>query len=445
VGVGAGIGAGLLMALLHAVQHLSYGYHQGDFQSGVRRAPHWRPLVALAAGGLVLGTAWVVLRRVGGPVRGLSEAVWQKAGEMPLVATLVNGALQIVAVGAGATLGREGAPKEVGAGWASFLCQRGRLSAGQRQLLVACGAGAGMAAVYNVPLGGALFAAEVLLGTLALPVALPALAVSGVATGVSWLLLPDQPTYRVVPVPLDASLVIWAVLLGLVAGALSAGAISGVAWAKGRQHRGPLRTVVAITLTFAAVGAVAAGLPEVLGNGKDVAQLTFSGSLAIGTVALVLAVRPLATAACLRSGAVGGLFTPTLTMGCLLGVLAGRGWAVLWPGPLTPAFAMVGACALLAGTMQAPLAAIALVLELTHSGLGLVVPMALAAVAATEVSRALVPASIYDITLRQPPAGPGGGPGRAQAGRSWWPPNWRRMAERTRLAKLSRSREAKRA
>nr|WP_282436870.1 chloride channel protein [Aciditerrimonas ferrireducens] len=434
------------MAVLHAVQHLAYGYRHGDFQSGVRRAPAWRPLVVLAAGGLVLGTAWVVLRRVGGPVRGLSEAVWQKAGELPFVDTVVNGVLQIVAVGAGATLGREGAPKEVGAGWASLLCRRGRLGPAERQLLVACGAGAGMAAVYNVPLGGALFAAEVLLGTLALPVALPALAVAGVATAVSWLLLPEQPTYRVAPTTTDASLVLFAVVLGVAAGALSAGLVRGVSWAKGRQRRGPVLTVLAITLVFAAVGGVASGLPEVLGNGKDVAQAALSGSLALGTVAAVLVARPLATAACLRSGAVGGLFTPTLTMGCLLGLLAGRGWTGLWPGPSTPAVAMVGACALLAGTMQAPLAALALVVELTHSGLALVVPLGLAAVAATEVSRALVPASIYDVTLlgsQARPTGPGD-PGGAQAGRSWWPPNWRRMAERTRLAKLSRSRSGPR-
>jgi CIC family chloride channel protein len=421
------------MALLHAVQHFAYGYQRGDFQSGVRRAPSWRPVVVLAGGGLVLGTSWALLRRLGGPVRGLSEAVWNRDGKLPLLDTIVNGALQIVAVGAGATLGREGAPKEVAAGLASTLCDAAGLGPSERRLLVACGAGAGMAAVYNVPLGGALFAAEALLGTLALPVALPALATAGVATGVSWLLLPDRPTYLVAPTPADASLAVLAVLLGVLAGAASAVLVRGVGWAKS-QHRSGVSMIGAVTVAFVAVGAVAAALPEVLGNGKDVAQLALTGSISLPIAAVVLLARPIATAACLRAGAVGGLFTPTLTLGCLLGLLAGRGWVHLWAGGSVAAFAMVGATALLSGTMQAPLAAIALVVELTHSGLALVVPLALAAVAATVVSRALVPASIYDITLLPPPARPG----RGQIVHTSRLAKWRRMNDKAELAKSPR-------
>lgn len=432
VGIGAGVGAGALMALLHAVQHLAYDYQNGDFQSGVQRAPPWRPVAALAGGGLVLGTSWALLRRFGGPVRGLSEAVWNRAGKLPLLDSVVNGVLQIVAVGAGATLGREGAPKEVGAGLASALCDAVGFGPAERRLLVACGAGAGMAAVYNVPLGGALFSAEVLLGTLALPVALPALATAGIATGVSWLLLPDRPTYLVAPTRADSSLTVLAILLGLVAGGASALVVRGVGWAKSR-HRTGLTTVGTVTVAFVAVGAVAALLPEVLGNGKDVAQLALAGSLSLPVAAAALVARPIATAACLRSGAVGGLFTPTLTLGCLAGLLAGSGWVHLWAGGSAPSFAMVGATALLAGTMQAPLAAIALVVELTHSGLALVVPLALAAVAAAAVSRALVPASIYDVTLLPPSAR--GRPVEEGAVRSLRSSKWQHMFNKGWLAR----------
>ena len=121
VGVGAGLGAGVLMAILHAVQHFAYSYRHGDFQSGVRHAPRWRPLAVLAGAGVVLGGAWVLLRKLGGPVRGLDEAVWEHQGRLRPLDTAANALLQIVAVGAGATLGREGAPKELGAGVASSL------------------------------------------------------------------------------------------------------------------------------------------------------------------------------------------------------------------------------------------------------------------------------------------------------------------------------------
>jgi CIC family chloride channel protein len=393
-GMGAGIGAGVLMAILHAVQHLAYGYRYGDFQAGVRHAAAWRRVVVLSGAGIVLGGAWVLLRKFGGPVRGLDDAVWEHRGRLRPLDTAANALLQIVAVGAGATLGREGAPKELGAGLASGMCDRAGLTPLQRRVLVACGAGAGMAAVYNVPLGGALFSAEVLLGTMALPAVVPALAMAAVATATSWLLLPDRPTYDVGHLRISASLTLWALLFGLLAGLLGAALVVLVGWAKARATKGT-GVLGTITVAFAAIGAVAIALPEVLGNGKDVAQLTLSGALGLPLVAAIVVVRPLATAACLRSGAVGGLFTPTLTIGALAGTLAGRAWEVLLPGGPVAAFALIGAAALLSGAMQSPIASVVLVIELTHSGLSLLVPIALAAAAATALSRALVPASLY--------------------------------------------------
>ena len=99
-------------------------------------------------------------------------------------------------VGLGASLGREAAPQQSGAALASPLMRLGEAArAGSAACSWPCGAGAGMAAVYNVPLGGALFALEVLLGTLALPLVLPALATPLIATAVAWIVLPTQPTY----------------------------------------------------------------------------------------------------------------------------------------------------------------------------------------------------------------------------------------------------------
>src|SRR5579875_3509799 len=272
--------------------------------------------------------------------------------------------------------------------------ERAGLTPTQRRVLVACGAGAGMAAVYNVPLGGALFAAEVLLGSMSLPTVVPAIATAAVATEFSWLLLPDRPTYHVGHLSLSASLTIWAVLAGLVAGLLGSSLIVLVGWAKARATTGA-RSLGTITAAFMAVGAVAIVLPEVLGNGKDVAQLALSGAIGLPLVGAIVAARPLATAACLRAGAVGGLFTPTLTIGALAGTLAGRAWETVLPAGPVAGFALIGAAALLSGAMQSPLASVVLVVELTRSGLSLLVPIALAAAGATAVSRALVPASLY--------------------------------------------------
>ena len=117
--------------------------------------------------------------------------------------------------------------------------------------------------------------------------------------------------------------------------------------------------------------------------------------LSLSLMAVIVVARPFATAACLRSGATGGLFTPTLTIGALAGALAGRAWGALLPAGPVAAFALIGAAASLAGAMQSPISSVALVVELTHSGLALLVPIALAAAGAATVSRVLVPASLY--------------------------------------------------
>jgi len=138
------------------------------------------------------------------------------------------------------------------------------------------------------------------------------------------------------------------------------------------------------------VGGIAVVLPEVLGNGKGPAGLAFTGGLPLTVLAALLVAKPLATAACLRSGAVGGLLTPAVATGAVLGALGGAGWALLWPGSPPGAFAIVGAAAVLATTQRAPLTAAVLAVEFTHSSLTLLVPIGLAVGGAVALSRAVL-------------------------------------------------------
>ena len=398
VGIGAGLGAVALMSLMRAVQHLAYDYSNGSFLAGVDAAPVARRVIALALAGLLAGTVWYVLRRLTKGGAGLLESVWQHTGELPFVATLVNAATEMVIVGLGASLGREGAPKDAGAALASKLADLARLPRAERRLLVACGAGAGLAAVYNVPLGGALFALEVLLGTLSLPLVLPAVAAAAIATAVAWVGLPDRQVYHLVPSMVTASEVLWAAIFGPLAGLAAVGYIRLLAWAKARKPTG-IALIPTTTLTFAAIGAVAVVYPQILGNGLDLAQLAFSGSVAVATLAVLALLRPLATGACLRSGALGGLLTPTLCAGAVLGGLAGSGWDHLWPGSPVGDYAVLGALSLVAATMQAPLFAGVLIFELTDHLGSLLVPGLIAVAGATIVSRALDERSIYSAPL----------------------------------------------
>jgi H+/Cl- antiporter ClcA len=273
-----------------------------------------------------------------------------------------------------------------------------RLSDEQRRLLVACGAGAGMAAAYGVPVGGALFALEVLRGMLALRYVVPALVTTLVATSVSWAFLPDAPTYLVPVYPGSLSSIAWTLVAGPVAGLVSVGYVRAVAWADRHKPTG-WRRVLAPVAALAVLGAASIPLPQLLGNGRDVAQLAFTGQLGpLPLLALVL-LRPAATLLCLGSGAPGGLFTPSLALGAMLGGVLGLPWSWLWPGVPPGLFALLGAAAVLAATTQGPISTAVLMMELTGHARAAVVPLLLVVATATLVARTIEPRSVYDARL----------------------------------------------
>jgi H+/Cl- antiporter ClcA len=317
---------------------------------------------------------------------------------MPALRTLGSALLSVVIVGMGVSLGREGAPKQAGAVLANFFSDRGRLSDEQRRLLVACGAGAGMGAAYGVPLGGALFSLEVMRGMLALRYVLPALVASVVATAVSWVALPDAPTYIIPAYSSSLSCVAWALLAGPIAGVVSVGYVRVVTWADRNRPQGWLR-LAAPLLGLGLLGVVSIWLPQLLGNGKDISQLAFTNQAAPALLLMLLVLKPAATVLCMRTGAPGGLFTPSLTVGALLGAVLGHAWSWIWPGVPPGLFAIIGAAAVLAATTQGPISTVVLMMELTGRERSFILPLLLAVATATLVARTIEPRSIYDARL----------------------------------------------
>ena len=394
-GIGAGLGGGLLMMLLRGVQHLFWGYSSGEFVAGVQKAGWgWRVGVVCVAGLLVPTVRWLLKQAHGAHGGELTVAIWFHAGRLSPLPALTNAITSMVEVGLGSALGRESAPKQVGALVASLASQWTGLPAGQRRLLAACGGGAGMAAVYNVPLGGALFALEVLLGTLSLSLIVPALVVSLIATGVSWLMLPNETTYHMPAYPISATQTLWAVLAAPLLGLASVGFVRLIVWAD--EHKPGGRWLFAVPiLVFGALGCLAIPFPEVLGNGKDVVQAVLLDQYGVPLVIILTVLRPLATAACLGSGAPGGLFTPTMTFGAVLGATLGHGWALVWPGAPIGGYALLGSAAVLAATTQGPISAIVLVIELTGRLDTMTVPMMIVVGGAVLVARRFESRSVY--------------------------------------------------
>jgi H+/Cl- antiporter ClcA len=177
-----------------------------------------------------------------------------------------------------------------------------------------------------------------------------------------------------------------------------------VGWASDRRPRGRALALQPL-VAFTALGLLAIPYPLVLGNGRDLAQFAFTGGGALGTLLALGLLKPVATALCLRSGAIGGLFTPTMSTGAALGAFLGLAWTHLWPGTQLASYAIVGSAAMLAAGMRTPVAAIAFSLELTNSVNPVILAMLLALGAAMLVARLIDKRSIYTARLPPPPGG----------------------------------------
>ena len=400
-GVATGLLGDLMMLILFTVEHLAFGYHKGSFEAGVEAAGAVRRIVSLAAAGLFGGLAWYVLRRITkGEKSDIEETVWLGDGRLSLRRSLGTSVISEIVIGMGASIGREAAPRLLGGASASVLSSWGGLNVAQRRLLVACGGGAGLAAVYNVPLGGALFTAEILMGTITLPVILPALVCSWIATATAWIYLPSHATYLDVPAyPFRPTLLVWALLAGPVIGVVASSYIRLVGWVSHHQLTG-VKALAGPLVAFSILGLVAIQYPQLLGNGKDIAHDAFVGAGGVALFAALSVLKPVVTSLCLGAGASGGLFTPVMSTGAVLGAGLGTAWSHLWPGSPIGAYALVGAAALIGAGMQAPLAALVLMIELTHSGFSIMVPMIAATATATVVARYIDGYSIYTARLR---------------------------------------------
>ena len=399
-GVATGLLGDLMMAVLRLFEYIGYGHRAGSYQAAVEAVGGVRRVLVLVVAGMIGAVGWYLIRsRLRHEHAEIDDALWRGDGRLSFRRSILTSTLSEMVIGLGASIGREAAPKLMGGAAGSSMADRFGLTPAQRRLLVACGGGAGFAAVYNVPLGGALFVAEVLYGSLALPVVLPALATTFIATVTAWLTLPSGATYVDVPLYRDSgSLITWSAVAGILMGLLAVGYVRLIGWVS--HHRASGRTMLwAMPVVFAGVGVLGIWFPQLFGNGKDMAHQAFLGVGSLGLLFAFAALKPIATAATLGSGGAGGVFTPFLSAGAVLGAVLGIVWSHLWPGTPVGAFALVGAAAMLGASMQAPLAGLVLVLELTHGAFDLVPPMVIATVLATILVRQIDGYSMYSARL----------------------------------------------
>ncbi|WP_144832705.1 chloride channel protein [Microbacterium sp. BH-3-3-3] len=375
-GVATGLAVLLLVWIVHSLEHLVWGHEEGPFLDGLAYpSVWWLPIVTVGGAGVVAAVGWYLLRRFGRTLATVEQGV--DGARMPWWETLVDTVLQVGSVAMGASIGKEVAPRELSAMAGSKIVWWFGLDPRWRRILIASAAGAGLAAVYNVPLAGALFAVEILLAQFSVGAAVVALTVSAVATLVARPLVGDGSLYTVGSLEVNASLIVAAVLIGPLMG-WGATSFATITKKLSRFRPQGWKLLVVLPLTFTAVGALGAAFPLILGNGRALATAGFDLSQPALLLIALAVLKYVATTASLGSGAIGGTLQPSVAIGAALGAAAAAGWAFVWPGADGTALAIVAASAFLASNMRAPFTAIALIIEFTNTGFTLLLPIFLA-------------------------------------------------------------------
>ncbi|OYV36170.1 MAG: chloride channel protein [Acidocella sp. 20-61-6] len=381
VGLAGGVGGGSMALLLHFVQHVVYGYSLHDmvgpesFLQAVSAVSARHRALALAAGGLVAGLGWWVMYNRGAKLVSIKAAA-ASGKKMPYGSTTAHAVLQIVTVAIGSPLGREVAPREIAAILSQKLTEWAGITGEDAKMLLGCGAGAGLAAVYNVPLGGAVFALEALLVRMDVKAILMALSTACIAAVVAWSVLGDVPQYHIPDFTLSVQLITLCVLSAPLIG-LAAFGFSRLTAAARRTMRSDGSIIWRCLMVFVLIGLVATMFPQLPGNGKGPIQLGLESDISLDLCLELLALKVASIAAALWAGAEGGVLTPGLTVGALVSTLLALGWNSILP-PVSPgAFALVGAAAFLGVSMEMPFTAVALMFGFTRVSQDFLVPLVL--------------------------------------------------------------------
>lgn len=440
LGVIIGAGAGLLTLLLYGVEHVMLGYVEGSELPGPFGVPAVRRAISVTIGLTLAGVIWYFLRNKTTKVPSVKKAV---AGErMPVWQTLVHVVLQIGIVGSGASIGREVAPRELGAMLAQRFCDLFHIEGADgidRRMVVAVAAGAGLGGVYNAPLAGMFFAVEILLVDVTLEKVAFGLGMSAIAAFVAASIKGHHTFYDITAMQPQSTptLMLFAVLCGAACGVAGAWFRKGSQWAESHQSHDK-HILWQMPLAGLVTGLAAIVVPQVMGNGRAAAQLGFStfvpeGSAAagasqsassaaaspwnlltgggnvsgsastavnagfqlsqsniamlLGVLALTFVAKALVTLMTIRSGASGGVLQPGIALGSTLGAMLGLIWILLFPADSVTACALIGAAALLSASQQAPLMAMCLVMELTEAPSVFFMPVGLAVAASSLVSK----------------------------------------------------------
>lgn len=356
---------------------------------------------ALAAGGLLMLSQRFIRRKA----TDYMEAIALGDGDVPVRSSLARSGAALFSIASGETIGREGPFVQLAAVAASVTTRLRRVSAARRRLLVACGAAAGVGAAYHTPLAGALFVAEIVLGSMAMESLGPLLISSVMAALTVRSIEGAEPLYAYSDFEIGSvrEIALYAGL-GLLCGAGASLWMRLLKWGKSLFGEIPGPAWLRLTMGGIVVGALAAGWPEVPGNGGSVIRSILANEYTWHFLLLLLGLKIVATVAAFGSGAVGGVFTPSLLLGAITGFLYASVAGMIWPwGPLNAGgFVLVGMGSFLAAAAQAPVTAILMLFEMSLQ-YEIVLPLMIAGVTGYFTALALQTEGLYAESLRYGP------------------------------------------
>ncbi len=403
VGILGGLSSVLFRYLLGLLSLAITGQH-GSIVTIFSGLPSWQRVLTPAIGGIAAG----LIIHIGGKLKSsrtsttdYMEAVVLGDGSLSFRSSMTKIFSSMFSIASGASIGREGSMVQLSSLLSSLVGQARRWSISQRRLILACGAAAGIASAYNAPIAGALFVAEIVLGSIAMETLGPLLFASVLATQSVRFLTGGSPLYAIPPFHLNSGFELFDYLaLGLLVGLAAPWFLRALRGSEKLFSRIRLPVYLRTGLGGLIVGLIAIYFPQVCGNGYSVVDGILQEQWLWKSLLLVMAFKLMATCASFGSGAVGGVFTPTLFMGASLAYLFGHAHQALGfgPMPVPGAFALTGMGMFLAATTHAPLMAILMVFEMTLD-YQLILPLMLGCVVAYFTANSIESRSIYRSSL----------------------------------------------
>lgn len=402
VGLAGGFGAIGFRYLIDIFQSISYG-SMGNLLNAVQSTPWYFRIGVPAAGGLVVGPIVYFLAREakGHGVPEVMEAVALRSGIIRKRVVCIKTFVSAVCIGTGGSVGREGPIVQIGSAIGSAIGQVLKVSADRIRTLVGCGAAAGIAATFNAPIAGSMFALEIILGDFGLATFSPIVISSVIATAVSRYFLGDAPAFVVPAYELISA---WELPLYVALGLFCA--LVGVGFTKALYYTEDIfdglkfPEYLKALLGGLLLGVIALVFPHIMGVGYPAIDLALTQQLSWWFMFLLVAFKILATSITIGSGGSGGIFAPSLFLGAMAGGVFGAGVHAVFPlVTASPgAYSIVGMGAVVSATTHGPLTAILILFEMTGD-YKIILPLMIACIIGSLASGRLLKESIYTLKL----------------------------------------------